>query len=145
MSVYACNKENMLLWVQGLRSGRFPQGRGHLKGLTQGPIDADGNRQPDTLDYCCLGVACEVAMENGVKMAIVAYGLNPIDYGFNGTSTSLPDLVAQWLGLGYETNPVIVDSDGLFVRAIRANDNLRWRFVHIADHLVRTYGLEMPQ
>jgi hypothetical protein len=37
-------------WIKALRSGKFTQGTGSLR-----------EEQPDGVDYCCLGVLCEVA------------------------------------------------------------------------------------
>lgn len=39
-------KENIRKWVKALRSGRYVQGKGQLKGA----------------GYCCLGVACELEL-----------------------------------------------------------------------------------
>ena len=47
------NKENLRKWVEALRSGKYVQGTG-----------TNYNAKSDT--YCCLGVACHVAEENGV-------------------------------------------------------------------------------
>lgn len=48
-------KEARELWAQALESGKYKQGTGQLA------VETDGG-----LLHCCLGVACEVAMETGV-------------------------------------------------------------------------------
>ena len=48
------NKENIQKWVDGLLSGEYEQGRGKL--------NKDGK-------FCCLGVACEVAIKNGLNLS----------------------------------------------------------------------------
>lgn len=47
-------------WVTRLRSGRYTQGSGRLKTVTR----VDGKEV--TATYCCLGVLCEIAAEQGV-------------------------------------------------------------------------------
>lgn len=123
------NKENLRLWIEALRSGRFRQGQGELK-----QILAEG-----TL-HCCLGVACEAALENGVVMQITEkdltekMGVKHISVRFGGTFGDLPDAVRTWLGTVY-TNPMITTE----VNAVAANDRLLWSFDQIADELERLY------
>jgi hypothetical protein len=52
------NTERVQLFTAALRSGRFTQGTGRLTDL------------PGTDDerHCCLGVACIIAMENGLEL-----------------------------------------------------------------------------
>lgn len=66
-------KKSVRLWLKALRSGEFKQGFGKL-----------GNSK---VGYCCLGVACVVARENGVISR------------FNGQGGFLPEKVKDWLGL----------------------------------------------
>ncbi len=60
-----CDIENMRLWVAALRSGEFAQGR---KRLAQ---SGDGGA---TWRYCCLGVACELAIRHGVEVKTTTMG-----------------------------------------------------------------------
>jgi hypothetical protein len=70
------------LWVEALRSGDYPQTTGTLR---------------DEHGYCCLGVACEIAVQNGViKPATATCGLRYV-YGY--ADGVLPRSVKQWLGL----------------------------------------------
>jgi hypothetical protein len=89
---------NAQKWVDALRSGKYKQGQ---KALTV--IAGD-----EELD-CCLGVACKVAIENGLELEthtefksigfgaeIVNKHLRFYDHSSYGT---LPTKVAIWLGL----------------------------------------------
>lgn len=55
------NKTLKTKWVRALRSGRYKQGKEHLR------IDAVGTQQER---FCCLGVLCEVA---GMRRGKVGY------------------------------------------------------------------------
>lgn len=73
--------EPQKLWVQALRSGKYMQCHGVLGDVT---------------GYCCFGVACEVAIENGIP---VERGKNDDGLTFNGHKVHAPDHVVTWLGL----------------------------------------------
>lgn len=84
------NRENIVKWVADLRSGQFPQTQGHLR-------TKDG--------FCCLGVACETAITNGVPVQRTFPELDDEKtYFYDGESGTLPDDVAEWLGFG-TSNP----------------------------------------
>ena len=51
-------------WVRALRSGKFKQGRSSLRHTTSN----------DEVEYCCLGVACEIKITQDGKHPI--YGKN---------------------------------------------------------------------
>src|SRR3954470_12989892 len=112
--------ENAQKWVDALRSGRFKQGK-HT--LTQ--IDNDGIQRD-----CCLGVACKVAIENGVPIAVnVRYdtldGPRVLIREYDGCSGSiLPESVTEFLGMFNERNGL----DDL-------NDYQGLSFEQIADHI----------
>ena len=101
-------------WIDALRSGKFEQ--------TTGALNDDGR-------FCCLGVACEVAIENGIKVKKETHddGITAYD-GDDGT---LPPSVMEWLGLE--------DRDGSFDAACSSltyiNDTLNKNFLEIADHI----------
>lgn len=71
-------------WIEELRSGRWKQRRQYLTDLSY-----------DT--FCCLGVACELAIQDGVPVErnprMVAPG-----YG-SGWICNMPPEVMDWLGL----------------------------------------------
>lgn len=73
---------NAELWVKALESGDYKQGKGRL---------CNENK------YCCLGVACEVAIMNGVPITKIenAYLTSDSKVMFS----SLPDAVKDWLNL----------------------------------------------
>lgn len=115
------NKENMRLWIEALHSDRYVRGLGYLRQL-----DDD-----DKETYCCMGVACVVAMSSGVELAVT----NVDGYtSFDGQRGLMPWSVAEWLGLASQ-NPTLTDD----ASCIKANDELGLSFHHIADLLEKRY------
>ncbi len=134
-----CNADNMARLVYALESGSYSQGTGAL------------NRGGK---YCCLGVACDVAMKHGVEMEAQVENESGcfcgVDHGndsdgtrtlYDGEGGYLPDKVADWLGLEGEegdapfmvgtnnrTNPVLAGA-----RATEWNDDLKASFPVIAQ------------
>jgi hypothetical protein len=143
------NKERILLWVEALESGQYQQERSALR-------QGDG--------YCCLGVACEVAIANGLPLEVkpVVAPLN-VDAShaiwlYDGSQTYLPRAVGEWFGFGdggwfgegrlppvdlsesFVHNPHVgVDVLGNNVAAGTANDSLGWDFATIAAALRKMY------
>src|SRR5688500_15014524 len=111
------NKANMRLWVDALRSGDYKQGRHYLQ--------ADGK-------FCCLGVACQVAVAAGVPLRVRKYADRIVVYG--DCQSSLPPEVTTWLGTGDGFGDVPVTK---WLLATRANDSHGWSFERIADALDR--------
>lgn len=72
---------NQEKWLRALESGRYKRGRSWLK------MERGGK-----FEYCCLGVACEVA---GVKWQL-GYGGR---YSTSGCDASLPESMVRWLGV----------------------------------------------
>lgn len=74
--------KNAKKWVEALRSGKYEQGKMALR---------HENR------FCCLGVACEVFIENGgaIKIAIDPDG----DATYAGLACRLPKEVSDWIGI----------------------------------------------
>lgn len=69
-------------WVQALRSGKYAQGPTVLRHINQ---------------YCCLGVLCEIAVEDGIIPPSV-----PDRYGraiYGTTICLLPSQLLAWSGL----------------------------------------------
>lgn len=85
--------ENQKKWVAALRSGKYKQGRYFL--------NSEGK-------FCCLGVACEVAIENGVELTkeTVLDSDNVACIAYNGEYQYLPTPVIQWLGLSYNSRHI---------------------------------------
>lgn len=83
------NPEIKARWVAALRSGQYRQGKGRLC------CEMGGGSS-----YCCLGVLCEIAVQDGIVQRIEANG---VQYGKPGTDdidgTILPQAVAGWAQL----------------------------------------------
>lgn len=77
--------KNRKLWTDALRSGEYQQCTGVLRDADQG--------------FCCLGVACDVAVKHGVEMLVSIRGGN---YEYDDSWSSLPTKARAWLGLGDE-------------------------------------------
>ena len=106
------------LLVDALRSGEFQQHRGGLRG--------EGG-------YCCLGVATEVALRNGLVVSDDGSG-NPWDQPYQ----VMCEPVAEWFGLS--VNPRLINEDsGRRDTAAAWNDDLQVEFPEIADMFEYTY------
>lgn len=111
--------------VDALRSGQYTQTKGRL-GITKAP-----ENNPDTkVGMCCLGVACEVAIANGLPLTraeVTAFdksGFPCTVVQYDGESAILPDTVRAWLGFNSRhgdhymsagepvTLPMLNDQDG---------------------------------
>lgn len=119
------NRDRIGLWVKALRSGEFVQGSGTLE--NEG-IDAEGN---PVKELCCLGVACRVAMRNGLNLPITTSPNSHLTFfGENRATGFLPDEVQEWYGFDND-NPWIGTGQNL-VRAVDANDGRGFSFNTIA-------------
>jgi hypothetical protein len=108
--------ENAQKWVNALRCGRFAQSRLSL-------INRNG--------YCCLGVGCAVARENGVDLGFIPPGQHHSG-SYDGQSVSLPSKVVEWLGLSSATADYLND-DGEADCLVNNNDVDGLSFSDIAD------------
>lgn len=140
------NKERLSLWIEALESDEFQQGTGALKTLPR----LDGSAK-----YCCLGVATEVAIANGLQLnnidqeKIHEYNrssgqeLNPTDGKnlFEIERAFLPSSVIEWYGLTGGDPEVGRTPTGISVSATDANDRQCWTFTQIAAALRSTYGI----
>ena len=154
------NKERLKLWADALRSGEYAQTRNALMGAIE--WQPDGN--VSQVGYCCLGVACEVAVKNGL---VLDYDVYEGDHG------TMPEAVAEWFGFKYypdgpdswnwsrtdkgryEFNPALAtegevhegdeDYDGAFsssgVTASELNDDHGFDFYQIADVIDKKWNL----
>lgn len=132
------NLDNIRAWVAALRSGKYTQGRGALI-----RVEWDGDK------YCCLGVACEVALEAGV--ALEHQVLGSYHYFSGGNTGVLPAAVARWLGV-LTTNPLLRVPPHLVKAgmgdpetAISLNDQRKFTFEQIAEAIEYTFLKEEPQ
>lgn len=99
------------LWVEALRSGRFTQGTGALS------THAGGN--------CCLGVACELAVEQGVLSPDEVKELSPEDFAtagksYNESTNYPPTNVVRWM-FGLTDTPGEAEDYDAFVNPDAAN------------------------
>lgn len=90
------------LWTEALRSGDYEQATGTLLKTDSG--------SGDTIGHCCLGVLCEIAIKQGVKVekseprryVDEIDGETYISFGgvtFDDRDDLLPESVKQWAGM----------------------------------------------
>jgi len=89
------NSEIKTRWVTALRSGDFQQGGASLA------IQVD---QDVPMTHCCLGVLCELAVEDGIIDAethryATSGKIRRFGDGVNWANAQLPAKVARWAGL----------------------------------------------
>ena len=134
-------QERVRAWIRELRgeNGRvWPQGRHGL--VTLGP---DG----EPAGFCCLGVACEVAVAGGAPVrwentpAARRYYW-PGFLGPDSSTTSLPPVVMEWFGFDLSA-PLVLPQGGVRPPSvIQLNDTAGFTFAQIADRVEQTY---LPQ
>lgn len=115
------NTEIRARWTAALRSGRYRQGTTAL-------------RTGD--EFCCLGVLCDLAEQDGVTQAHADGTVG--GYSYDGYPDLLPPSVRDWAGLGDRGPEVTIqDWDDTGVPAdmelTALNDDERWDFARIAD------------
>lgn len=101
------NKEIKAKWIEALRSGKYKQGKAALR--------------TENNEYCCLGVLCELAVNEGVINPPVVkeddnFTARSRIYSFEGCGGYLPKAVQTWAWLE--------DDDGRFMSVINGLDNL---------------------
>lgn len=137
--------ESKRLVVEALRSDRFKQGKYNL---AVDEHDGEGVR------HCCLGVMCEVAIENGVDIARIErkastpaierhfHADDTVYLAYDGETTLPPRRVLDWL-YGPEVHKgmlqVVVDidnGDDVVTKPeefVYLNDDADWTFEQIAQ------------
>lgn len=100
---------NQKKWYDALIGEKFPQGRGALEGIE---------------GYCCLGVACLVAQDEGVN---VVFEGNMLDGGDLSDQISVLD----WLGLRTIQGTQASGKNSL----VRMNDKEKLSFKQIAKRI----------
>jgi hypothetical protein len=134
------NKKNLELWVQALESGQYQQGKRALAQVEVGTSKAWYKpwtwRRTPIVKYCCLGVACEVALQHGVNLRKKTRGgFGTVQYG--ESNMLLPHEVVDWLDCT-TPNPYVAPHK----LATEANDRLYWTFPRIAQELRNLYLTE---
>lgn len=86
-SVERMDSEIKAEWISRLRSGEYVQGQ---KSLAWSGIGRD-------MEYCCLGVLCEIASKRGITTkSSVRSDFNIEILYFDNESHYLPDAVTEW-------------------------------------------------
>lgn len=101
-------KEIATKWTAKLRDPEIQQGHSVLCNVRK---DGAGNI---TKNYCCLGVLCEVAIENGLDIT-VEDRFDAYDRGertYNEQDSYLPESVQEWAGMHSNSGESRRDSDG---------------------------------
>lgn len=111
-------------WLTALRSGNIPQTQGVLADV------ATGGR-------CCLGVACDIAVEYGVIPPPQEYVLmTPTGdrkvLSYNGESMQLPEAVRYFFGIDSSTGGYGKTKD-IYNSLTKLNDRDKKTFSEIAD------------
>lgn len=119
------NSEIKNKWVTALRSKEYKQG---YKSLAL--AKADG-----TVEYCCLGVLCELAVQEGIahrRGGSTEFGDSLISY--DAQMSYLPDSVMKWAGLD-SSSPTAMKPNSIngVIFLSDANDSLDYDFNGIAD------------
>ncbi len=127
------DQQVMTRWYEALLSGRYTQAKRTLQRVQPSNADED----TDQVGFCCLGVLCDLAVQDGVIGNPTMY-TNPVDqdvvmdYGHpdetdhKGTAF-LPDAVMEWAGLTSH-NPVVEypvefgDPDDPYIRTAHLAD-----------------------
>lgn len=85
-------------WVAELRSGKYQQGKQFLKQRLPGQLE---------YHYCCLGVLCELYIQETGKNIAELISDNIVYFG--GAACSLPAEVVAWAGLDYGLPEVVLE------------------------------------
>jgi len=81
-------QDKAMLLVEALRSGEYPQSRCALCFVEQYDDDRPAG-------FCCLGVACEVAIKNGVPVEVTVSGATK---SYDHQSGYMPHRVVDFFG-----------------------------------------------
>lgn len=107
------NKDVKQKWVDALRSGKYEQGRFLLK-------NNDGQ-------YCCLGVLCDLAVQEGVARETAESD----EFYYDGDALTPPPSVKEWAGSNLEY--LDIGGEGEFEFYAELNDYDDLTFDQIAD------------
>jgi hypothetical protein len=143
------NRERIRLWEQALRDPNLVQGRGHL--AQQVVVDGPWMQ-------CCLDVACQVAIREGLELEMVVASpfsqekgvikkrgyvrQDPLFEGQNEFSV-LPFAVQEWYGL--KSREVELNFEDATATATFLNDSAKFSFTEIADVICETFDLPKPE
>ena len=111
---YSVNKVIKARWIAALRSGKYAQGYERLG-------------QDDK--FCCLGVLCELAYEEGVVGKRINYDGS---YIYDDHDVTLPPSVRGWARMPMH-EPIVVSYKNVNANVIQLNDEFMLSFDVIAD------------
>lgn len=118
------NPEVKEKWLAALRSGDYTQ--------TRTALYKDGS-------YCCLGVLCEIAVQEGVPLQVRETSIMDTMYKYyNDESGLLPYEVQTWAGL-INRNPNTTESPEGYPRSMAELNDNGWTFEEIADVIERDF------
>lgn len=89
--------ENMQVWLETLKTGQYDQAKGALD-----VVDPGSGKH----SFCCLGVACDLAVRSGVSMEVTVNTDEEL-VRYDKEGGLLPEKVRMWLGVP-STHPQIV-------------------------------------
>ena len=117
-------------WVATLRSDLYAQGRDVLANATR-------------TKHCCLGVLCEIAIENGVEMEVAIEGAvgeytnsHGVCMKYDGEGYRLPDAVRVWADMMFDDGRLYdEDTEDLPSDSLADLNDSGASFKEIADHI----------
>jgi hypothetical protein len=116
-------------WVTALRSGTYNQGQSQL-----------AQRQEDgTIQYCCLGVLCEVA---DLKPTFMEDGTGRYPAPEGGTVSLYPPSDVAERALFPQIHPKFGEYGAVDTHFSNLNDNKGYTFDQIADEVEKVFGVE---
>lgn len=131
------NTEIKKKWVTALRSGKYPQGS---RGQLRKDILTDG---VDVSHFCCLGVLCDLAVEEGIISDPEFHEVDGTGYEYvygdeaDSSWSYLPRSVFTWAGLPSSNPRVTVQGEKNYSLSALNDGNLdtgkRYTFDQIAD------------
>lgn len=119
-------KRRLSRFIAALRSGEYIQGFGQL---------AHRDVESEPWRYCCLGVACEVAIKDGLRLDVSDRRFKKF---YNNEGGVLPEKVRAWYGLPNADPYLYRDSTDLHT-ASAFNDRFKLGFANIADAFEETF------
>ena len=108
-------------WVAALRSDLFVQGKDMLANI-------------ERTQHCCLGVLCEIAIENGVRVRVRTEGEEYMRY--DGEGYRLPRVVKEWADMMFDDGRLFdEDTEDLPPDSLAELNDSGLSFKEIADHI----------
>lgn len=119
----------MQLWVDALESGEYPQ--------TQGTLHRTKSSEALPAAFCCLGVLCEVAIQDGVpvdrEQMEFRTRYSSTENDWDSDTAELPEVVYSWAGFD-RGSPTIAGTS-----FVEMNDSCKYSFADIAQVIREEY------